>query len=64
MAATGIAPSKSAARRAIGEGGAYLNNVKVTEQDAVPQSSDLLHDRFLVLRRGKRTVGGAEVRTG
>jgi tyrosyl-tRNA synthetase len=64
MAATGIAPSKSAARRAIAEGGAYLNNVKVTEQDAVPQASDLLHGRFLVLRRGKRTVGGAEVRTG
>jgi tyrosyl-tRNA synthetase len=63
MAATGIAPSKSAARRAIAGGGAYLNNVKVTEQDAVPQASDLLHGRFLVLRHGKRTVGGAEVRT-
>jgi tyrosyl-tRNA synthetase len=64
LAATGIAASKSAARRAIAEGGAYLNNVKVTEQDAAPQPSDLLHGRFLVLRRGKRTVGGAEVRTG
>ena len=64
MAATGIVPSKSEARRAIAGGGAYLNNLKVTEQDAVPQASDLLHGRFLVLRRGKRTVGGAEVRTG
>ncbi len=64
MAATGIAPSKSAARRAIAEGGAYLNNVKVTDQDAVPQASDLLHGRFLVLRRGKRTVGGVEVQAG
>jgi tyrosyl-tRNA synthetase len=64
MAAAGIAASKSAARRAIAEGGAYLNNVKVTEQDAVPRASDLLHGKFLVLRRGKRTVGGAEVRTG
>jgi tyrosyl-tRNA synthetase len=64
MFAAGIVPSKSAARRAIAEGGAYLDNVKVTEQDAVPQASDLLHGRFLVLRRGKRTVGVAEVRTG
>jgi tyrosyl-tRNA synthetase len=64
MAATGIVPSKSAARRAIAEGGAYLNNVKVTAQDAVPQRGDLLHGRFLVLRRGKRTVGGVEVGTG
>jgi tyrosyl-tRNA synthetase len=38
--------------------------VKVTEQDAVPEPGDLLHGRFLVLRRGKRTVGGVEVRTG
>jgi tyrosyl-tRNA synthetase len=64
MAAAGIAASKSAARRAIAEGGAYLNNVKVTDQDSVPLASDLLHGRFLVLRRGKRTVGGVDVRTG
>jgi tyrosyl-tRNA synthetase len=61
MAATGIVPSKSAARRVIAEGGAYLNNVKVTDPDAVPQASDLLYGRFLVLGRGKRTVGGVEV---
>jgi len=64
MAGAGIVPSKSAARRAIAEGGAYLNNDKVTDQDAVPQPGDLLHGRFLVLRRGKRTVAGAEVRVG
>jgi tyrosyl-tRNA synthetase len=62
MVASGIVASKSAARRAIEEGGAYLNNVKVAGIDAVPQDSDLLHGRYLVLRRGKRTVGGVEVR--
>ncbi len=61
LAATGIAPSKSAARRAIAEGGAYLNNRKVLTEDAEPDRADLLHGRFLVLRRGKRTVGGVEV---
>ena len=61
MAAAGIAPSKSAARRAIAEGGAYLNNVRVAAQDAAPSVSDLVHGRFLVLRRGKRTLGGVEV---
>ena len=64
MDLTGLVPSKSAARRAIAEGGAYLNNVKVTEPDAAPAAADLLDGRFLVLRRGKRTVGGIEVRTG
>jgi tyrosyl-tRNA synthetase len=59
--ATGLVPSKSAARRAVDEGGAYLNNVRVTDPDAVPAETDLLHGRFLVLRRGRRTVGGVEV---
>jgi tyrosyl-tRNA synthetase len=61
LALTGIVPSKSAARRAIAEGGAYLNNVKVTADDAVPGAADLLHGRYLILRRGKRTVGAIEV---
>jgi tyrosyl-tRNA synthetase len=62
MAAAGLTDSKSGARRVIAEGGAYLNNVKVTSPDAMPSAGDLLHGRFLVLRRGKRTVGGVEVR--
>jgi tyrosyl-tRNA synthetase len=64
MDACGIVNSKSDARRTIAEGGAYLNNVKVTAQDAVPAENDLIDGRFLVLRRGKRTVGGIEVRVG
>ena len=61
LAATGLEASKSAARRAIAGGGAYLNNVKITSEEAVPAAADLLHGRFLVLRRGKRTVGAIEV---
>jgi tyrosyl-tRNA synthetase len=60
MAAAGIVPSVSAARRAITGGGAYLNNRKITEVDAVPAAGDLLHGRYLILRRGKRTVGAVE----
>jgi tyrosyl-tRNA synthetase len=61
MAEASLVPSKSAARRVIAEGGAYLNNRKVTESDARPTQADLLHGRFLVLRRGKRTVAGVSV---
>jgi tyrosyl-tRNA synthetase len=64
MAMVGIVPSKSAARRAIAEGGAYLNNKKVTDADAAVTFEDLLHGRFLVLRRGKRTTGVVEVVAG
>jgi tyrosyl-tRNA synthetase len=61
MAACGMVQSKSAGRRLVEEGGAYLNNVKVTDIDAVPGDDDLLHGRFLVLRRGKRMAGGIEL---
>jgi tyrosyl-tRNA synthetase len=61
MAATGIVPSKSAARRTIAAGGAYLNNRRVAGPDAQPGPSDLVHGRYLVLRRGKREVAGVRV---
>ena len=64
MASAGIVDSVSAARRAIKEGGAYLNNQKVTDEHTVPAAEQLLHGRFLVLRRGKRTVGAVEVVRG
>jgi tyrosyl-tRNA synthetase len=64
LAATGIVASKSAARRAVAEGGAYLNNRKVMSEDARPGQADLVHGRFLVLRRGKRTVSAVEVTSG
>jgi len=61
MTGTGIVESRSAARRAIAAGGAYLNNRRVLSEEAEPDRADLLHGRFLVVRRGKRTVGGVEV---
>ena len=61
MAAAGISPSVSAARRDIAGGGAYLNNQKVTDERAVPGAEDLLCGRYLILRRGKRTVGAVEI---
>ena len=61
MAAAGIVPTVSAGRRAITEGGAYLNNQKVTDVGAFPDRRDLLYGRYLFLRRGKHTVGAVEV---
>lgn len=56
LAASGIVASKAAARRAIGEGGASVNNVRVEADDAVLRAEDLLHGRWAILRRGKRTL--------
>ncbi len=61
FAATELVASKSAARRAINEGGAYLNNVRITDPEAVPGEADLIQGRWLVLRRGKRSLAGVEV---
>jgi tyrosyl-tRNA synthetase len=62
LAAGGVVPSKSAARRAITEGGAYVNNQRVTDPDARLAEYDLLHGRYVIVRRGKRTVGAVRIR--
>ena len=59
---SGVVASKGAARRAIAEGGAYINNAKVGDVDAVLSPDDLLDGRFVIARRGKRTVGAVQVR--
>ena len=49
------------ARRAIAEGGAYVNNERVTDPEASIDPATLLHGRYLVLRRGRKTIAGVEV---
>jgi tyrosyl-tRNA synthetase len=61
LVATGLAPSRSAARRTVAEGGAYVNNRKVEDADAVVGEEDLLHGRWVLLRRGRRTLGAVQV---
>jgi tyrosyl-tRNA synthetase len=61
LVASGLSDSRGQARRVLGEGGAYLNNVRVTDAAAVPDRADLLGGRWLLLRRGKRSLAVAEV---
>jgi tyrosyl-tRNA synthetase len=61
LTATGLVDSRGAARRTVAEGGAYVNNVKVGDEQWVPVDGDLLDGRWLVLRRGKRNVAGVLV---
>jgi tyrosyl-tRNA synthetase len=60
LVAAGLAESRTAARRTVGDGGAYLNNVRVADPEMVPGDGDLLHGRWLVLRRGKRNLAAVE----
>jgi tyrosyl-tRNA synthetase len=60
LLAEALTISKSDARRAVREGGAYLNNSKITDEMAGALEGDWLHGRYLVLRRGKRSVAVVE----
>lgn len=58
--ASGLTVGVKEARRMIAEGGGYVNNVRVSDADAPVPAEALVHGRFLVLRRGRRTVAGIE----
>jgi tyrosyl-tRNA synthetase len=59
---SGLVKSKGEARRTINEGGAYLNNERVTDPELVPGEGDLVAGSWLVLRRGKKHLAGVEIR--
>ena len=58
LVATGLSKSRGEARRTVAEGGVYVNNARVESDEWVPQPTDFLGDRWLVLRRGKRHIAG------
>jgi tyrosyl-tRNA synthetase len=53
---SGLATSRSDARRTIQGRGAYVNNVSQTDVDRALGAGDLLHDRYIVVRKGRRDV--------
>lgn len=61
LAATGVVETKSAARRVVKDGGAYLNNEKVESEDFAPNKSSFLYGKYAVLRKGKRDLAAVEL---
>ncbi len=61
LTATGVVDSKSAARRIVKEGGAYLNNEKISGEDFTPSLDNALYGRFFILRKGKRDLAAVEL---
>ncbi|MBP2473272.1 tyrosyl-tRNA synthetase [Crossiella equi] len=61
LVAAGLSKSRGEARRTVNEGGAYVNNEKVTDEAWTPGSDALLHGRWLVVRRGRRHTAGVDV---
>jgi len=58
LEAAGLVKSRSEARRAIAEGGAYVNNERIDDPELVLGDDHALHGSWVVLRRGKRAVSG------
>ncbi|WP_431902373.1 tyrosine--tRNA ligase [Amycolatopsis thermoflava] len=61
LVATGLVDSKGAARRTVKEGGAYVNNAKIADEEWRPELEDALHGTWLVVRRGKRNTAGVKL---
>jgi tyrosyl-tRNA synthetase len=62
LAESGLVASKSAARLALDQGGVTVNGRRAAEVDRRVGVADLLGDRFVVLRRGKRSYHVLHVR--
>jgi len=56
LVSVGLVDSRNAARRAIAEGGASVNGVKVTDANAVLAEADLLAGLVTILRRGRKSL--------
>ncbi|WP_196837057.1 tyrosine--tRNA ligase [Zhihengliuella flava] len=61
LVATQLVASKSEARRAVSDGGAYVNGVKVTDPEHTMGEAELMHGRYVLVRRGKKNQAIAEV---
>jgi tyrosyl-tRNA synthetase len=56
LVAVGLVESRNAARRAIGDGGASLNNAKITDPEALLAQGDFLYDQVALFRRGRKSL--------
>ena len=53
---SGLAKSKSDARRVLGQGAVRVNDQRVQEAERMLGTADLLHGRYVVLRKGRRSI--------
>ena len=61
LALTGLVAGKGAGRRTISEGGASVNNIRVSDENAMLSDADLLAGNWIVVRRGRRHIGGLRI---
>jgi tyrosyl-tRNA synthetase len=62
LVSVGLVDSRNAARRVIRDGGAWLNNVKITDPEATLADGDFLHGQVALLRRGRKSLAAVRLR--
>ncbi|MDO5746969.1 MAG: tyrosine--tRNA ligase [Actinomycetaceae bacterium] len=61
LISTGLVKGRKAARQTVASGGAYLNNVKVEDEDKPVSDEDILAGGYVLVRRGRRNLAVAKV---
>ncbi|WP_168583743.1 tyrosine--tRNA ligase [Gephyromycinifex aptenodytis] len=64
LVSAGLAESRKAARRTLGEGGASLNNERIADPEGVLSEADFLHDSVAILKRGRKNLAALHRATG
>ena len=54
LARSGLSPSKGQARKDVQQGGIYINNIRETDIRRQLTQNDLLFEKFILLRKGRR----------
>ena len=61
LVSVGLVASRNEARRALKEGGASVNNAKVSDPEAVLGEQDFLHGRVVLLKRGRKSMAAGRM---
>jgi len=54
IVAVGLQPSKGEARRLVKNGGVYINNTKIIDENLKVEEADLIDGRLLLIAAGKK----------
>lgn len=61
LVSCGLVASRNEARRALKDGGASVNGVKVCDPEAIIGAPDFLHGRVVLLRRGRKSMAAGRM---
>ncbi|WP_289032431.1 tyrosine--tRNA ligase [uncultured Arsenicicoccus sp.] len=61
LVSVGLVASRNEARRALKDGGASVNNAKVSDPEAVLGEQDFLHGRVVLLKRGRKSMAAGRM---